>query len=352
MEKPPELNPEIEKELDSPAVNVEEIPEEIKEEVMKIVTDLFKSGFGVTALKGSGSRYVDNLEGGLIILKSTLEKGLLGIFEHGGRSANRHWLNKDIIEKFKYFARKKRTGVVMGNIIGRDIGLNKKHSSDGVYPYFHTGISILFDVSNKSEVLPGPVDQDKDKGSIDRFNDKARQTKTNEMWAYTTYHQGYNKIFSEIEIDALVKLKILGVNRNIDIIDLKLEILSRREDLENEGVDFKKLSNKLEKINSMSDMFTDPTADDGFVLGRRIAPREFRGVLWQAPDKKSFKKADLNDLKQIELIVHEFYLASLESGKNHFLPIYDSWGNLWWPERISHEDIIKMEEEKKVKKEE
>lgn len=38
--------------------------------------------------------------------------------------------------------------------------------------------------------------------------------------------------------------------------------------------------------------------------------------------------------------------------KDRLVPIYDGDGNMLWPERISHEDIVKIEEEKKTKKEE
>jgi hypothetical protein len=37
-----------------------------------------------------------------------------------------------------------------------------------------------------------------------------------------------------------------------------------------------------------------------------------------------------------------FVKASKEVKKDRYFPIYDSFGNLWWPEKIGHDEIIKM----------
>jgi len=57
----------------------------------------------------------------------------------------------------------------------------------------------------------------------------------------------------------------------------------------------------------------------------------------------------LDDESEGDLTVWE-YLTKLAEEKS--LPVYDLEGNLLWPKRISHEDIVKMEEEKRIKKEE
>ncbi len=155
---------------------------------------------------------------------------------------------------------------------------------------------------------------------------------------------------TESEVRALEDLEIIGDRNNegpsnLSWDEFKNEIYSKRKDFEEKGIDFNQFKAKLESFDSYQDLFKPPYPDDGFVVGRRIAPRKFTGVIWQAPTKDSFISRNKEELEKVAKIVEVFSSVSEKTGKNCFLPIYDQWGNCWWPRQQSHQELANSGEE-------
>jgi hypothetical protein len=324
----------------------EQVPEIVLKEVKDKVTDLYESGYALNALRppqGSAQTF----EEALPLLQSTLEKGLLGVFEANRRHSEGEWKDRSIVEKFLHFARKERTGVVMGNVIGRDV---EGDYHDGIFGYFRSPLSIVFDISDKKEVIHGPhsFDQDNQKNGNDEFDEKSKNTRIGEMWGKHDGSMAWNVQLSKKEVQVLADLNILDTTRHVTFEELRAEILSKENEL-SKLIDFGKLKVKLDSCKSYADFFNRVHSDNGFVLGRRIAPRKFTGVIWKASSRNSFEEQKAEDLEQIERIVHTFSSVSDTAEKNRFLPVYDQWGNLWWPEKMSREEIIKIKKEEELK---
>lgn len=82
---------------------------------------------------------------------------------------------------------------------------------------------------------------------------------------------------------------------------------------------------------------------EGFRTPLRISPRKFEGI---AIDKKYLSEIKLNTQEnQIDLEenIIRMLTRSMESN-NVFVPIYDYEGNLLWPRKLSHEEIVQMNE--------
>ncbi|KKS96294.1 hypothetical protein A3B05_01305 [Candidatus Giovannonibacteria bacterium RIFCSPLOWO2_01_FULL_43_160] len=76
-----------------------------------------------------------------------------------------------------------------------------------------------------------------------------------------------------------------------------------------------------------------PIPDSGFVMRDRIAPRFFKGII---PVGKTLS------LEELVLLMFEI---------KTFLPIFDSNGNLLWPQKMSYEEVKKFVEERDKNKE-
>jgi hypothetical protein len=87
----------------------------------------------------------------------------------------------------------------------------------------------------------------------------------------------------------------------------------------------------------MENLMTTPGngVDEGFAVSHRVAPRYFKGfVLHQGLERSTDEL--IGDL--IEVMKKN----SMELGKEFFLPIYDLFGNLLWPKKISSDNVSKV----------
>lgn len=71
----------------------------------------------------------------------------------------------------------------------------------------------------------------------------------------------------------------------------------------------------------------------GYALSHRIPQRFFEGIVMH-PERLSKDKI-------LNIVLSEFKKNDL------YLPIYDEFGNLLWPQKLSHEEIVKMKEAEK-----
>jgi len=137
-----------------------------------------------------------------------------------------------------------------------------------------------------------------------------------------------------------------------------------------------------------------PDTEYGFVLSHRVAPRLFRGIVFQAAREKTeeevqkqfqiikanyedsvrtghaarFNVGEFNEKKTLEYIrlhkvkdenpqpkLQELIALISEINKNkpeQILPIYDVYGNLLWPKQMSHNEVKQFVAERDAKKQE
>ena len=81
----------------------------------------------------------------------------------------------------------------------------------------------------------------------------------------------------------------------------------------------------------------------GFNLSHRVPPRFFNGILLKLQDNYQYDQL----AAEIGILSEQVYK---EKG-NLLLPIYDVYGNLYWPKKMSYEEVKKFVEERDKNKE-
>lgn len=325
-------------------------PEQIQK-VVDMVVDIKTSGFAYHAINGTKYEAINDFNIQLEGLLKILKFGLLGT-RHGTKKETDDEIKTNFIDSIKNTPDQTR---VFANIIGRDVWpreLIQRQYDNGwgtgeIVTYWKRPISLLFDISDREEVIPGRhryTDSSSDPDTL-----KSKGLKLNHMWGKFDIYRPHDMIsvdyplredtllLSKEEVDVLSNLEILRDGNNVNFEDFKKQIYSHEDELK-VGIDFEKLKAKLEEAEGFGDIFRNPDTDDGFVVGKRIAPRKFRGIIYRASDRKSFEENNSKDTENVLRIIET--LASNDN-KAGLIPIYDQWGNLWWPKRISHEEIIK-----------
>lgn len=95
-----------------------------------------------------------------------------------------------------------------------------------------------------------------------------------------------------------------------------------------------------------------PGMDDGFALSFRVAPGWFRGIIFRvgkSPDTYNFldtepsKLADSNK-STYDMRSKEIALAMISSVKDpsKLLPVYDVFGNMYWPKQMTYDEVKKF----------
>lgn len=97
-----------------------------------------------------------------------------------------------------------------------------------------------------------------------------------------------------------------------------------------------------------------PSLEMGFVLSHRVAPRFFRGIVFGEPagpvNPEETKKGPWRIPKDtrpeaIAKRAEEIIFAILNAYKDKpelLIPVYDIYGNLWWPKKMKYEEIKKL----------
>jgi hypothetical protein len=312
--------------------------------VLEKVVDIFESGYGITTVRGEFAKQIETTDE----LKSTLEKGLLGLYTFGKTNAEGTLESKemskgvDIVERWKQLM-KERTGVVFGNIIGKDVGVGEVESLER----YHAGtFAILFDLIDKQEVFPGDIrvatnrpKKGPDERDISSY-DKALTTKSNQYWARQSVG-----VFSTPTLGGLIssrelrKLLESGIFKGVDTNTLPFPMFVRmmeknKENLESAGIDASSLLVRIKGAQNYTEAFGAPLDEEGYVLGRRIAPRRFRGVVLDQTEDTE-RKTSLDNVRD----------AFDKTGM--YLPVYDISGNLLWPVKMSRQEIQESEKTKR-----
>ncbi|MEI7513679.1 MAG: hypothetical protein WCJ74_03615 [bacterium] len=329
----------------------EEIFPEIIEKVIEKVQDIMVPGIGYHSLttfknKLSGSnlhkKFDFNSSLGIRYYLDYLPNELLDIFSYGLAPKG----FKENKEKYKEFAKSLRSDreqtypSVWFNITGRSISKEdneKKYDSN-----LFGGIAIIFDVPSKESFGKG-------------------------LRTYPDIKIGQYSISCSPRLIGYLREKYPDIEPNDPrIID---ELYER---MKKQGVtDVKEYVDKFENSDYVLQQTFTPEGKtrvsnvEGFMTPLRIAPRKFKGLVIdfnklpkeivlqeeEIPDVElydrfhNFSYDKLSEELKKEKIISMVVGAMKEIGR--YWPIYDIDGNLLWPQKMTHEEIVKMKEEEK-----
>jgi hypothetical protein len=334
----------------TPSPEVTAISQEVKENVLGIVRDISKSGFGVTGFIYHSRDFVakgdrthtrkepfngDKFEA----LRSVLDKGLLGLSEFDTKG-DKIRDDESLADRWYRLARKTRSTGVFGNIIGKDI---YDDDVSGSFAAAGQNFAILYDISDLKETMPHW--ENYDEGDI--LAKRAQVMKRKEFWA--ARHPSVSadpykskKLISREETTKLVDSELMKGLTTASFPEFLEALNSHKAELVELGLDAESLIARVSQASSYSELGWISWPDHGYVMGRRIAPRKFMGLLWGSPSKNDFPNGNSTLDKELQEIQAIFEHVN-DTGKQVYLPVYDREGNLWWPEKISHQEIAAQE---------
>ncbi len=293
---------------------------EVLEKVMDKVQDIDEKGTAYSNIIALGGPYKNEV----FIKKRKLDiifrDGLLGT---GERSVE----VDDIVEEIKNKKEKwleeiktKKIGpYVYFNIVGRALEKFKNDKPEiAQSEYIHHGSSdaiiFLFDLRSFKEIIPTIGQRDKKPGKAHTF---AIDDPT------------VNQSFAFIREELLRNAEYVKLSET-ERFEKACKILADKEP---------KVVNNEGKPKSYTEY--------GFILSPRVAPRLFRGVVLNIAGET---KTDIlqNRVNNIFDMMRSVY----KNRTQLLIPIYDIHGNLWWPKKMSYEEVKKFvaERDKNKKK--
>lgn len=86
----------------------------------------------------------------------------------------------------------------------------------------------------------------------------------------------------------------------------------------------------------------------GFIISKRITPREFQGLVISTSNKETLQYLISNCVREIAKLQMDTNSEKTE----RLIPIYDTAGNLLWPKQMSYEEVKQFVAERDAKKKE
>lgn len=328
------------------STNIQEIiiSSEVLEGILEKVSDINEKGNGVTSVG-----HWDETGSLSIKLETILELGVLGfdkskhdrsVIDFPKNDTEMEAYKSALKEKWYQEARKYRLGNPWINVVGRDIE-NVSQS----WVKNKGSVGIILDLSNMNEAIPIGTQENGDeevykKLKVNHFKKKLSLVTYPNERTYYPDSPLYNKV-------GYVLNKLGKTAESIDYEDLKDELNQIRGKANQIDITEEQLSGIIEDVfnaGSIENIFTNGknnystySALEGFVAGRRIAPREFKGIV--------VNTEHLEDLEaELKNIIETMFKTSETKGKELLLPIYDLNGNMLWPKKMSHEEIVQIKE--------
>ncbi len=227
------------------------------QKVMDMVVDIKTSGFAYHSINGIRFEVAEDFDVALEGLSKILKLGLLGT-RVDAKTGTDDYIKKNFIDSIKKTPEKTR---VYANIIGRDVWPEKEiqecykngRDTGDIATFWRRPVSLLFDVSDREEVIPGLYSDSRTDSSPD--TSKSKGIKLKQMWAklyslepvhmvskYYCEREG-SSFLSYEEVLMLFNLNILRYGNNINFEYFKKQIYSHEHELR-ENIDFEKLKRK------------------------------------------------------------------------------------------------------------
>lgn len=299
-----------------------ELSPEVIEKIMEKVQDINEPETAVHALDIYGKKIEGVSVGRIQSLKKAFENGLLGVQKNpmnvsdwGEESKKR---GKDVDEnrvpskeEWAKTVRSRKQKLVFFNIVGRDI--QKVEDAFGIIGGSRNPVTIIFQTEPFTEEI-----KEIEYGKPDRFDGTYQVDYTRKKpGEYKSRHFGAYEV---------------------------------RHWYDPEGR-------------------PTPYADNGFALSFRVSPRWFQGVVFRVDRDATHDEVmhadefsttrikkhiadvskDVNE-KRAQEISHAMLTSTRDISK--LVPVYDVHGNMWWPKRMSYEEVKKFVEEREKAKDE
>jgi len=313
-------------------------PEDI-ERVMEKVQDIDKRGTAYTKLPDNNDE----------VFELVLKKGLLGNKVGVGK---RREITSDLFKENV----KQKDAVVHFNIVGRGRYLKLDYPAEnkeiGKSYYVHPGAKvIIFDHSKFAELVPRHFLKDSERELYDL---KTRPSLAQPAKTFRANDMELEKVTADFDDNTpITDPSLIRVMNNVD-------------------------TSKADENAKRFDKYGLPVSDTeyGFVLSPRVAPRQFRGIVFSPgyadPERiqndlirveKLYKEGKINgefqreqeleaatrrvmeatsDPKKVEKQAQKIVRQQLSANKDkkeRLLPVYDVNGNLHWPKQMSYEEV-------------
>ncbi len=321
--------------------------EKIERDVLSRIININEEGLAYSGMSKIRDRRIswakDDIEKNVHSLSeiatSIIKLGLLGSFglkTEGLQEDEKSPLSDKMRKKWVHSRKLGYGGNLWVHILGRDI----ENVSDGYGQKLddeRESIGVVADISSYKEQIP-----------------------------YTSFHNNYWSQIPDMESGDGMKhgkgrrkhfrfywgeeSKVMSVLKSLDIkikdleninYDELVKLLSENtESFEKTGMTREEYQEFIDFVISkgtMENLMTTPGngIDEGFAVSHRVAPRYFKGfVLHQGLERST------DEL--VEDLIGVMKKNSMELGKEFFLPIYDMFGNLLWPKKISSDNVSKV----------
>lgn len=338
---------EAEKELKISPEEIDFDMDKVEKEVFDKIMDINQSGIGVAGVTVNEKILKTDERGFHVpdrtkfvpireLAKSVLSSGLLGSRGLISDGENDLGLSYEENLKQRWVSSRKKGygGNLFVNIVERDIKEVSKSWATGSGSENEL-IGVLMDLSSFKEQIP-----------INAYG--WPNTKDKRLQDETNYKHGkgrakhYRSYWSKSGGDIVRLLDLLGEDFESINYEELIEILKRNQEKHNllnmTKEQYEQLVEEVEKTGSMKELFQSKNIRDtseGFVVSHRVAPRYIKGITLHQGQHYSR-----------ESLIHELVEAMKETTKkkkrDSFLPIYNIFGDLLWPKRISYKNLLKV----------
>ncbi len=310
-----EQQPQLESQEDSESKVEKELSPEIIEKIMEKVQDIDQKGTGYHALS-------DNEK-----LRSVLQDGLLGQEMHPNKS------NIKLGKKWAKAVRKTHKSFVHFNIVGRAVlnqdtklSHDKQHLSEKreIGKSYYMGVpgklAIMFDIGNYKELTGVGLPGEKSRGKSKSFR-MAFYPESIDKEGLPKPHSEYGFVISYRIAPRFFKGIVLYPGRESTEEEIRKELAKRKKSYEG----YKKRGKPF-YYPQISESYFDEEKERNYV--------KFMGT-----------KEDENYLPHVKKLTQA--MMDVDKDKpERLIPIYDVYGNLWWPKQMSYEEVKKFVEER------
>lgn len=273
------------------------------------------------------------------IATSIIKSGLLGSFglkTEGLQEDEGSPLSDKMRKKWVHSRKLGYGGNLFVNILGRDI----EEVSEGFGQSLddeHESLGVIADISSYKEQIPYmTLRHNWSAGGCNSNSGEEMKFGKGRRKHFRFYWGEDNKV-----ADVLKSLDIkLDDLENINYDELVKLFYENTESFQKTGMtkeEYQEFINFVVSKGSMENLMTTPGGGpaEGFTVSHRVPPRYFKGfVLHQGLERST------DEL--VEDLVGVMKKHSTEIGQEFFLPIYDLFGNLLWPKKISNISISKV----------
>jgi hypothetical protein len=321
--------------------------ETIEREVLKKISNINEAGTAFTGIREKTSSRKESVV-------SVLESGVLGTYGLKKTEIEQpsNPLKDTLKEKWVHSRKKGYGGNLFVNIVGRDT-----EDISHAFPFTANGgrnniyFGFVMDISSFKELIPISVMPYYHLDGQKMKEGKGRARYIRSYWGRNDYRESRSDLASGPEADygklsarivsILEKLGVEYENINFDeLIDLLNKHIDSCEQFSMNQQEYSVFLEKVKASGSIQELFQTKNlarevgSSEGFLVGHRIPPRYLKGIV---VDPGFDLNININDL--VDDAVQAMTTATQDKKKDSFLPVYNIFGDLLWPHKISSNNL-------------